>query len=158
MFAKPNCRCGHCCSLERAGHEGCKYVGKRRPQDYRCGDPRSCKYMPAPSRGLQISNLHRSRYKPASELGSRRRSQDSLRGNVGGPKDPINSSALLQQVCWKWFANEFCMTLGARDYNSFVVRYACDPFPIKSLALEELFETDGIKCHDQDIADFLPRQ
>src|SRR5436309_13259455 len=89
---------------------------------------------------------------------SRRLTKDSFRGNVGGPKDPINSSALLQQVCWKWFANEFCMTLGARDYNSFVVRYACDPFPIKSLALVELFETDGIKCHDQDIADFLPRQ
>jgi hypothetical protein len=50
------------------------------------------------------------------------------------------------------------MSLGASDYNSFVIRNACDPLRIKSLALEESLEPCRVKRHYQDIADLLSRQ
>src|SRR5262245_44544717 len=50
------------------------------------------------------------------------------------------------------------MTLGASDYDPFVIGNACDPLRIKSLALEQLLEPRGAKSHDQDVAHLLPHQ
>src|ERR1041384_6071375 len=114
--------------------------------------------MPTPARGLKGRNLHRRGHKPARYWRPDRRPQDLFPDHIGGAKDPVSGPALPQQLRWKRFANEVRMSLGASDYNSFVIRNACDPLRIKSLALEESLEPCRVKRHYQDIADLLSRQ